>query len=212
MNSAASRVFSRVGIRSGWTHQATAWLVFAPPAVMLGVRWFLQLLVDRAGGAPALPLAAVATASEVMDLLWPVLVGCALLAVAIGWMRRLGSRRALPVLGVAWLALWLGASGMLVQRHLNREGLWLQDAQATPSPAVMAKVLSQQIKAASLRSLGGSELVLSVPGLALPQRLLIEDARSKSFKAGDALALQLARGRFDGWFVTAWQAPPVGPF
>ena len=211
MNSEASRVVSRLGTRSGWTHQATAWLLFAPPAVMLGVRWLLQLMVDRAGGVPALPLAPVATAADVMDVLWPVLLGCALLAVVIGLMRRFGSQRVLPVLGVAWLALWLVASGMLVQRYLNRQGLWLQDAQTTPAAAVMAKVLSQQIKAASLRSLGGTELVLSVPGIELPQRLLIEEARSHSFKAGDTLALQLANGRFGGWFVTAWQAAPVAP-
>ena len=59
--------------------------------------------------------------------------------------------------------------------------------------------------------MGGTELILLVPGLALPQRLLIDDAQARPLKPGDRLALQVAKGRFSGLFVTGWQALPAAP-
>ena len=57
---------------------------------------------------------------------------------------------------------------------------------------------------------GGTELVLQIDGLEIPNRLLIGDAGAASLKPGDTLALQLVPGRFSGLFVTGWQAaPPV---
>ena len=82
---------------------------------------------------------------------------------------------------------------------------------AAPAPA-MARVVAHQLKPASLRSLGGTELVLQVGGLDIPQRLLIGDASAALLKPGDMLALRLAPGRFSGRFVTAWRAmPPTHP-
>jgi hypothetical protein len=60
----------------------------------------------------------------------------------------------------------------------------------------------------SLRGLGGTELVLQVSGLAIPQRLLIDDAKATILRPGDTLALQFTPGRFSGLFVTGWQALP----
>ena len=68
--------------------------------------------------------------------------------------------------------------------------------------------MTRQFKPASLRSLGGTELVLQVGGLDIPQRLLIGDAGAALLKPGDMLALRLVPGRFSGRFVTAWQATP----
>lgn len=197
---------------SGWTSQRTAWLLFGPPAFMVAVRWLLQLMDDRQNTVPALPLAPVSTTAGTLDLLWPVALVLALLVAAGLVIYRLGWRRVMPVIGAVWLLLWLAGSGALVQRHFNRQGLVLQGMTAAAPAPVKARVVTAQSKPASLRSLGGTELVLQIDGLEIPNRLLIGDAGAASLKPGDSLALQLAPGRFGGLFVTGWQAaPPVSP-
>ena len=209
MSSPATRIPSPSGALAGWTSRRTAWLLFAPPALMVGLRWLLQLANDRQSGLPALPLVPVATTTGAMDLLWPVALGIAVLTVAGLLMRRIGWRRAMPAVGLVWLLLWLAGSGALLQRHLNREGLFLHGISPSASAPVTASVVASQFRPPSLRGMGGTELVLLVPGLALPQRLLIDDARAQRLRAGDRLALQFASGRFSGLFVTGWQALPA---
>ena len=197
---------------NGWTSQRTAWLIFGPPAFMVAVRWLLQLVDDRQNTVPALPLAPVSTTAGAMDLLWPFALALALLIAAGLVIYRLGWRRVMPVIGASWLLLWLLGSGALLQRHVNRQGLVLQGMTATAPAPVNARVVTAQFKPASLRSLGGTELVLQIDGVAIPNRLLLDDAGAASLKPGDTLALQLAAGRFNGLFVTGWQAaPPVSP-
>ncbi|MBG6072962.1 MULTISPECIES: hypothetical protein [unclassified Polaromonas] len=195
----------------GWTSQRTAWLIFCPPAFMVAVRWLLQLVDDRQNTVPALPLAPVSTTAGALDLLWPVALALALLVGAGLVIYRLGWRRVMPVIGAAWLLLWLLGTGALLQRHLNRQGLLLQGmtaAAAAPQASTRARVVSAYLKPASLRSLGGTEMVLQIDGLDIPNRLLLDDAGAASLKPGDTLALQLAPGRFNGLFVTGWQAAP----
>ena len=200
------------GAPDGWTSQRTAWLIFGPPAFMVAVRWLLQLVEDRQNIVPALPLAPVSTTAGALDLLWPFALGLALLVAAGLVIHRLGWRRVMPVIGAVWLLLWLFGSGALLQRHVNRQGLVLQGMTAAAPAPVKARVVTAHLKPASLRSLGGTELVLQIDGMAIPDRLLIGDAGAASLKPGDTLALQLAPGRFNGLFVTGWQiAPPVSP-
>lgn len=197
---------------NGWTSQRTAWLIFGPPAFMVAVRWLLQMMEDRENIVPALPLAPVSTTAGTLDLLWPVAVALALLVAAGLVIHRLGWRRVMPVIGAAWLLLWLLGSGAMLQRHLNRQGLVLQGMTAAAPAPVKAWVVTTQFKPASLRSLGGTELVLQIDGLEIPNRLLIDDARAAPLKPGDTVALQLAPGRFGGLFVTGWQAAlPASP-
>lgn len=199
-----------VGWLAGWTAQHTAWLLFAPPAVMAGLRWVLQSISDRQSITPALPLVPVSTTDGPLALLWPVAVALALLAAAVLALRRIGWRRSLPVLGAVWLLLWLYGSAAFMQRHLNSQGLFLQHGAAASAgrESVTAKVVTSQFKTPNLRSLGGTQLVLQVAGLEIPQRLLIDDPQAAMLKPGDALALQVAPGRFSGRFVTGWQALP----
>ncbi|MEO6320975.1 MAG: hypothetical protein ABIR56_09850 [Polaromonas sp.] len=205
---------SATGVPAGSTSQRTAWLIFGPPAFMVGVRWLLQLADDRQSAIPALSLVPVSTTAGTLDLLWPVAVVLALLLAAGLVMRRLGWQRVMPVLGAVWLLLWLVGSGAMLARHLNRQGLLLQDMSASvasPAARVMARVVTRPFKPASLRGMGGTELVLQVPGLEIPQRLLIDEARAAPLKPGDTLALQFSPGRFSGRFVTGWQALPTAP-
>jgi len=194
----------KTGWLAGWTSQHTAWLLFAPPAFMVGVSWILQLLTDRRGGTPALPLAPVGTTTGTLDLLWPVGLALIALAAVVWGLRRIGLRRALVALGAVWVLLWLGGSAAMLQRQLNRQGLLLHSSAAAP---LTARVITSEFKPANLHSLGGTELVLQVSGLDIPRRLLINDPQATSLKPGDALALQLAPGRFSGLFVTGWLAP-----
>jgi len=194
---------------NNWTSQRTAWLIFGPPALMVAVRWLLQMVDDRQNIVPALPLVPVSTTAGTLDLLWPVALALALLVAAGGVIYRLGWRRVMPAIGAVWLLLWLAGSGALLQRHLNRQGLVLQGMTAAAPAPVQARVVTAQFKPASLRSLGGTELVLQVGGLDIPNRLLLGDAGAASLKPGDMLALQLAPGRFGGLFVTGWQAAPA---
>ena len=197
---------------AGWTSQRTAWLIFGPPAFMVAVRWLVQLADDRQSAIPALSLVPVSTTTGLPDLLWPVAVVLALLVVAGGVIYRLGWQRVMPVMGAVWLLLWLAGSGAMLERHFNQQGLFLQDMRASASPSAApatARVVTSKFKPPSLRSLGGTELVLQVSGLEIPQRLLIDDVRAAPLKPGDTLALQVSPGRFSGRFVTAWQAIPT---
>ena len=217
--------------------QLTAWLLFAPPLLMAGLRWLLQQADDRVSATPAPALVPVATTSTTLELVWPALLALAVL-VALGLLvRRIGWRRFMPVLGVAWALFWLAACGALLQQHFNREGLILQGADVAalsadsssssssapaapdapaeaeaPAPdastatVAQARVVTAKFKPPSARSLGGTELVLQVAGLEVPQRLLLNDAKAAALKPGDALAVQLVPGRFKGQFVVGWRA------
>ena len=76
-------------------------------------------------------------------------------------------------------------------------------------------MVTAKFKPPNARSLGGTELVLQVAGVEVPQRLLLNDPRAASLKPGDALTLQLVPGRFKGQFVVGWQQgqamPPAPP-
>ena len=209
-----SAAISATGAPAGWSSQRTAWLIFGPPAFMVAVRWLLQLADDRQSALPALSLVPVSTTSGTLDLLWPVAVVLALLVAAGLVVRRMGWRRVMPAFGAVWLLLWLAGSGAMLQRHLNRQGLFLQDMAASAAApgkrmAVTARIVTSKFKPPSLRGMGGTELVLQVRGMPIPYRLLIDDPRAAALKPGDNLALQLAPGRYSGLFVTGWQALPT---
>ena len=218
---------SRTGWLARWTPQRTAWLLFAPPAVMVGLRWVLELLAERQLQThtlgPALMLTPVSAPEGLADLLWPVALAVGGLVTAGLLLHRLGWRRLMPAAGLLWVVFWLGGSAALLQRQLNQQGLFWGSAplQGAASPGLapagpalapaVAQVLASEFRRPSLRSGGGTQLVLQVPGLAVPQRLLMEDARAALLQPGDRVALQLARGRFNGVFVTDWRAVPAAP-
>ena len=209
--SSATPATPAAGAPAGWTSQRTAWLLFGPPAFMVAMRWLLQLADDRQSATAALSLVPVSTTAGLPDLLWPVAVVLAVGVAAGLVMRRMGWRRVMPVLGAVWLLLWLFGSGAMLQQHLNRQGLFLQGmstSAAAPAARVTARVVTSKFKPPSLHGMGGTELVLQVSGLEIPQRLLIDDAKAVPLKPGDTLALQLAPGRFSGLFVTGWQSLP----
>lgn len=183
--------------------QRIAWGLFAPPAMLVGLGWVLAWQQERSAQAVLLPLTPFVPAPDAWAVLQPVLrVLLALvlvLGVALWARRRMGARRLLRVLAVAWVALCLvGAAGM-VRRDLNVRG-------AEPLPPVPAQVIGSRAKAPSTRGPGGTLLVLRVHSLAQPQQVLVDDPQAARWKHGQRLLLAWSRGRYQGLFVTGWRA------
>ena len=182
----------------------TAWLLFAPPALLAGLRWFQQWQDGRGPQLPALPLAPMAPQSATaLELFLPTLwaLGALLLLVlaAVWAARRWGGARMRGVLAWVWALLWLAGSGALWERHLNLQGL-------QPLSPVRAEVLGSRPRPPSLHAVGGTELVLRVAGLAEPHQVVLDDPQAAQWRPGQPLLLHWAHGRFHGLFVTRWQA------
>lgn len=178
------------------------WLVVAPPALLVGLRWVLEWLASRGPQLLAWPLTPVTAPQSLSDLLWPLFAALIVLC-ALAWsLHRLGWRRAARGAGVLWVLLWLVGSGALLRAHLN-----LRDLQ--PLPEARAQVLASQFKLPSQRGTGGTRLFLKLPGYEAPHSVLLDDPEAAQVQRGDTLALALARGRFDGLFVTGWRTTRI---
>ena len=190
--------------------QRTAWVLFAPPALLVGLGWVLAWLQERgAVQAVLLPLTPFDPSPDVWTVLQPVLrvllAGLLVLVLALWARRRVGMRRTACALGVAWVALCLVGAAALVRRDLNVRG-------AEPLPPVPAQVIGSRAKAPSTRGPGGTLLVLNVHSLAQPQQVLVDDPQAAGWRHGQRLLLNWSRGRYQGLFVTGWRAlPPAGP-
>lgn len=174
------------------------WVALAPPVLLFAVRAGLQWQEAQEPRAPALPLETVTTASGVFELLWPWLVALAAIVALLWGAKRLGRLGGLAL--VAWLLLWFGGSAALVERELNRRDL------RTVSP-MAARVLASRSVESSLRAAGGTRLYLQVDGLVGPRSMLSDDPRAAGLRPEDVISLDVAQGRFRGWFVTGWRPP-----
>lgn len=188
------------------TSVRTAWLWFAPPAALAGLRQLLAWQTERGAQAPRLALAPFAGAQN--PWAWLATLGWAALVLALlgllAWQahRRWGVRALQRALAGAWVLACLAGAAALLQRHANVQG-------AQPLAPVAAQVLGSRAQAASARSTGGTLLVLRIEGLAPAQQLLLDDPQAAHWRPGQRLQLQWARGRFGGHFVTGWQALPA---
>ncbi|MDD2712605.1 MAG: hypothetical protein PHU77_06750 [Simplicispira sp.] len=193
--------------------QRTAWLLFAPPAALMALRWLLEWQNDRGPQTPVLPLTPFAPPQDALGALWPLLG--AVLALLVGvlvtrWAARRWGGRAVQRAGLlAWVALCVAAGAALLWRHLNVHGV-------QPLAPVPAQVLGSRFTPPSARSVGGTLLVLRVDGIDQTQQVLIPDPQAAQWRPGQRVLLQWARGRSSGLFVTGWQAlpapPPAPPF
>ena len=183
--------------------QRTAWLLFAPPAALVALRWLLQWQADRGAQTPLLPLTPFTPPTEVFSVLAPFLWGLLVLLGAAFAARWAAQRWGwLPVQRVA-LVLWLGvcmagAVGALL-RHHNVQG-------AQSLTPVSAEVLGSRFSPPSMRGTGGTQLIVRVAGLELPQQVLIDDPQAADWQPGQRLLLHWARGARSGYFVTGWLA------
>ena len=190
--------------------QRTAWLLFAPPAALVALRWLLEWQHDRGAQTPLLPLTPFTPPTEVFSVLAPFLWGLLALLSAAFAARWAAQRWGWPPVQRVALVLWLGlcmagAFGVL-SRHQNLQGT----QSLTP---VSAEVLGSRFTPPSLRGTGGTQLIVRVAGLELPQQVLIDDPQAAQWQPGQRLLLHWARGASSGYFVTGWLAlaPPLAP-
>ena len=203
---AAARQAAAAGASGAVNAQRTAWVLFAPPALLVGLGWVLAWLQERGAQVVLLPLTPFEPSPDVWTVLQPalrVLLAALLVLVLALWARRrLGPRRTARALGVAWVALCLAGAAGLVRRDLNVRG-------AEPLPSVPAQVIGSRAKAPSTRGPGGTLLVLNVHSLAQPQQVLVDDPQAAGWRHGQRLVLNWSRGRYQGLFVTSVQALPT---
>lgn len=183
--------------------QRTAWLLFAPPAALVALRWWLQWQHDRGVQTPLLPLTPFTPPTDAFSVLAPFLLGLLALlttAFAARWAaQRWGWRPVQRVALVLWFALCLAGAGAALLGHFN-----LQRAQSlTP---VAAQVLGSRFTPPSMRGAGGTQLIVHVFGMEGPQQVLIDDPQAANWKPGQRLLLHWARGGRSGLFVTGWLA------
>ena len=187
------------------TPQRTAWLLFAPPAVLVGLRWVLQWQADRGPQDPVLPLLPFVASQDMWFFLWPVLWTLLALFASVAGTLLAARRWGWYPVGRVWLVLWIAAcvagAPALVWRHLNVQGV-------QPLAPVQAQVLGSRTKAPSARGPGGTQLVLRIDTLEPLQQVLLDDPQAAHWKPGQRLVLQWARGRYSGLFITGWQPAP----
>lgn len=188
-----------------------AWLLFAPIAAWVGLRWVLAWITDRNPPPPAWALVPFAGAESAWDWLpWAagVLAGLAVLLLAVWWLARRGQRRGAAWLAAgAWLLLWGAACAGQLYAFMNLYG-------RVPQPPLAAELIGARAKPPSLRALGGTLWVLSVDGEAAPQQLLVEDGAAARVPLHARVQLTWARGRWGGCYVSAWDMlalPPSAP-
>ncbi|MBY0455522.1 MAG: hypothetical protein K2Q11_11680 [Burkholderiaceae bacterium] len=185
--------------------QRTAWLLFAPPALLAGLRWLLDWHAGRGPQTPLLALSPFSGAQTLPEMLWqmawPLLLLLAVGGVAMVAYRRCGARPVQRALAVGWVLLCMAACAALLLRHLNVQ-------QVQPLPPVQAQVLGSRVQAPSTRSAGGTQLVLRLDGQEALQQVLIDDPEAAQWQPGQRLTLQWVQGRYRGLFVTGWQPLP----
>ncbi len=193
--------------RTDAARRRTAWLLFAPLAAVVGVRWVLAWLEDRAAPSPAWPLAPFVGTQDPLGWLRPLGwgVGVALALLGLGWAawRRFGARPVRRVLGAAWVLACLAACAAQIGRHVNLRAL-------QPQPPVLAEVLGSRAQPPSLRSVGGTLLVLRLQGEDAVQQVLAEDPAAARWRAGQRLRVHWATGRATGRYVTGLE-PIIAP-
>ena len=198
--SSASRISS--ASRTAW-----AWLLFAPPAAVVGLRQLLQWQTERSATTPALALSPFAGAQDPWS--WLPLLGWAVLGVTVASVlaralqRRWGTRALQRTLVSAWVLLCVAGAAASLWGFFNVQGL-------QPLAPVQAQLLGSRAQAPSVRGPGGTLLVLQVDGMAQPQQLLVDDPQVAQWPTGQRVQLQWTRGRSSGRFVTGWQALPPG--
>ena len=186
---------------------AWAWLLFAPPAAVVGLRQWLQWQTERNATTPVLALGPFAGAQGPWS--WLPLLGWAVLGVTVASVlaralqRRWGTRALQRTLAGVWVLLCVAGVAASLSGFFNVQGL-------QPLAPVQAQLLGSRAQAPSVRGPGGTLLVLQVDGMAQPQQLLVDDPQVAQWPTGQRVQLQWSRGRSSGRFVTGWQAMSTG--
>lgn len=188
--------------------------LFGPPLALVGLRWWLTFSLETSG--QTMP-PALATAGDPSQLMFWVAVGVALAALTgalVWWLMRkpadpeAAARYArqrgavLKILFWLWVATWLLALASAWRSHANRLGLQTQRS-------VSMKVVAVQVQPASTRSVGGAKVYLDWPEQGGLHTVVLESPDEALLRKPTSLQLDLAPGRWSGWFVVSWRVPPL---
>ncbi len=181
------------------------WLLWAPPLALVALRWVLDWQAERHPSLPVWRLQPFVGTQDPWGWVAPLaggLLALALLALLLRALLRRGQGRWV-LLAAWWLLCALGAAAQLLG-PLNVRGL-------QPQAPLQAEIVGRHVQAPSLRSTGGTLLVLRLAGQdgqdaqgALVQ-LLLDDPAAAALPVHQRLQLQWALGRWQGRYVTAWQ-------
>ena len=183
--------------------QRTAWWLFAPPALLAALRWWLQWQAERHPGPPAWRLSPLPPPqATALDLLLPGLAVLAAVFVAAALLvllaRRRGGAAVRRVLLGAWVLACLAGGAALGLHAANLQGLQAQ-------PPAQAQVLGSRARVPHLHSTGGTELELRIEGVPAAQQVLIDAPEAATWASGQRLELQRAQGRWYGHYATGWR-------
>ena len=188
--------------------------LFGPLLALVALRWWLTFQLETSG--QTLPPALSSAGDPEQLMVWVALVSvlAALMGVLVWWLMRkpadplaaarhaVHRNRVLQGLFWCWVAVGVWGLTQTWRAHANRLGL-------QPTRTVSLKVVAVQVQPASTRSLGGAKVFLDWPDNGGLHTVLLEPVTEPLLRKPDMLQLQLAPGRWNGWFVLGWTVPGV---
>lgn len=174
--------------------------VLAPVALMVVVRWGLQWRMDRLGVALPPLLSLASDPDSVLLTAALVAAGCVVFAGLAWWLVRKPGPLPRPLRTgalVLWVVVWLAGSAQAVRSHFN--GLGVQ-----ASRTEVLRLVGLKAVAPSLRSLGGARLYLDWPEHGGLHTVQIESPSQALLQQPAHIQLQLAPGRWGGWYTVGW--------
>lgn len=195
-------------LRTWWQRNGLLAGLFAPPALWVAVRWWLNFQLERSGLTLPPALSQASDPDSVMRWLWVAGAVAVALGLLVWWLMRPSSAgqsagvsarrwvgRGLLVL---WVLAWLGGAAQTQRAQANRLGL-------QPAREVVVKVVAVQVQPASVRSVGGAKVYLDWPEGGGLHTVLLELPTEDLLRKPTALRLSVAAGLWSGTFVTGWR-------
>ncbi len=197
----------------GWLRRYAVQLAVLAPAVLwVMVREWLQWRLAQLGAVLPPPLNPAGDPVALMRNIALVLLACLAFAALAWWLvRKPGpARYRLPpgrlawVLLALWVVLWLAGAAQAVRSQLNVLGV-------QPAHGETLALVGVRQSPPTLRSVGGAQLYLDWPAQGGLHTVLVESPSPALLAQPPKVLLQVAPGRWHGWYVLSWSVPGADP-